>query len=399
MFSSTPPATTLRPGRPEEVGMSTPRLRHVAELGQEWVREGIASSLVLLVARRGRVVLHEAYGHLTPDENSPPTPLDALYPLASVGKVFTATALMVLVEEGRVGLNRPVSTYLPEFQGEGKDRVLVRHLLTHTSGIKDEEVEKYAKEQKGKIPLPPADETIHPLLQEFFALRFGCPLWKPPGEEMSYSPYGFELVGEIVRRVSRAALDRFARARVFQPLGMNDTFSCPVDAPSERRIQRAPDPTYVIDALDEAHEKERLAWGSGGELSTAKDLAIFGQMFLNGGAYGTERVLSPASVKAMTSNQIPGIGARFRDLKFPEASWGLGWSVHGSKTGMCGGLYSPQAFEHWGAGGLYFWVDPVYELVGVYLSTDPVYLHPEVRAAPWRNDLFTDGTTAAILEP
>jgi serine-type D-Ala-D-Ala carboxypeptidase len=392
------PATTLRGASPEEAGMSTSRLRRITELGQELVRGGLATNVVLLIARRGRIVFHEAFGRLTPDEDSKPTPLDALFPLASVGKVFTATALMVLVEEGRVGLNRPVSNYLPDFQGEGKDRVLVRHLLTHTAGIKDEEVEKWATDHKGKVDIPPADGTIHPLHNEYFALRYGCPLWKAPGEEMSYSPYSFELIGEIIRRVSRTSLDRFARARVFQPLGMNDTFPCPVDAPPERRVRRAPDPSVVPDPLDEAHEKERLAWGSGGEISSAKDLAIFGQMFLNGGAYGTERVLSPASVAAMTRNQIPGVGAKFLDLTFPEAAWGLGWSLHGSKTGMCGGLYSPESFEHWGAGGLYFWVDPVYQLIGVYLSTDPVYLHPEVRNAPWRNDLFTDMATAAIVE-
>jgi CubicO group peptidase (beta-lactamase class C family) len=392
------PARTLRRGTPEEAGMSAPRIQHVVELGEQWVREGVATSMVLLVARRGLIVLHEAYGRLTPDADSPPTPLDALFPLASVGKVFTATALMILVEEGRVGLNRPVSGYLPEFQGEGKDRVLVRHLLTHTSGIRDEEVEKYAQENKGKIALPPAEETLHPLENEYLALRYGCPLWKPPGEELSYSPYGFELIGEIVRRVSRTSLDRFDRARIFQPLGMNDTFNCPVDAPPERRVRRAPDPGAAPDPMEEAREKERLVYGSGGELTTARDMAIFGQMFLNGGTYGTERVLSPPSVAAMTRNQIPGVGAKFLDLVFPEASWGLGWSVHGSKTGMCGGLYSPEAFEHWGAGGVYCWIDPVYELIGVYFSSDPVYDHPEIIAIPWRNDLFMDAVTASIIE-
>jgi CubicO group peptidase (beta-lactamase class C family) len=392
-------APTLRLGKPEEVGMSSPRIRHLAEQGEEWVREKVAPAMVLLAARRGRIVLHVAFGYLTPDADSPATPLDGLFPLASITKLFTTTALMVLVEEGRVGLNRPVSGYIPEFQAEGKDRVLVRHLLTHTSGINEEELEKYAKEVQGKIDIPRAEESLHPILQEYLTLRYLCPLWKPPGEEMSYADFNFELAAEIVRRVSRTPLDRFSRARIFQPLGMNDSYYCRVDAPPERRVRRAPVPGAVSEPWAEANEKERLCWGSGGALSTAMDLAVFGQMFLNSGLYGSERVLSPASVAAMTRNQIPGVGAKFVDEVFREASWGLGWSVHGPKTGLCGGLHSAEAFEHWGNGGGYLWIDPATEIVGVYLSSAPVGLSPEIWADHWRTDIFTDAVTAAVVEP
>lgn len=394
------PATTLRRATPEEAGMSTPRIQRLAELAEEWVRERVTPAMVLLVARRGLIVFHEAFGRLTPDADSPATPLDALFRLASVTKVLTATALMVLVEEGRVGLNRPVSGYIPEFRGEGKDRVLVRHLLTHTSGIREEDVEKYAKESQGKIDIPRAEETLHPLMNEYLTLRYGCPLWKPPGVEMSYADLNFDLVGEIVRRVTRMPLDRFARARIFQPLGMNDTYYCRVDAPQERRVRRAPEPGIGPNPMLEALEKDRLCAGSGFALSTAMDMAIFGQMFLNGGAYGAERVLSPASVAAMTRNQIPGVGANFFDEVFAEASWGFGWSVHGSKTGFCGGLYSPQAFEHWGSGGVYCWIDPPSELVGIYLSSAPPTTgSAEDWANNWRHDFFTDAVTAAVMEP
>jgi len=394
-----PEATTLRPGSPEEVGMSVARVQHLGELGEEWVRQGITPTIVMLVARRGRIVLHRAFGRLTQESDAPATPLDALFPLASIGKVFTATAVMTLVEEGRVGLNRPVSGYLPEFRGEGKDKVLVRHLLTHTAGVRDVDVDKFAQENAGKITLPPPEATIHPLEQEYLALRYYCPLWKPPGEEMSYSPYGCELLGELVRRVSGTSLDRFERPRIFLPLGMNSTFNCPVDAPPERRVRRAPDPTVVPDAMDRAHETERLVYGSGGELSSAEDLAIFGQMFLNGGSYGSARVLSPTSVAAMTRNQIPGVPSKFGREVFPESSWGFGWSVHGPKVGECGGLYSPESYEHWGAGGVYFWVDPANEIVGVYLSSLPPGTLEQPWAPGWQNDLFTDAATAAIVDP
>lgn len=307
---------------------------------------------------------------------------------------------MSLVEEGRVGLNRPVVFYIPEFKGEGKDAVLVRHLLTHTSGLREEDIEKYAKERRGKIKMPPADPTIHPVIHELYSRRYGAPLWKPPGTEMSYADFNFDLAGEIVRRVSGTALDKFAESRIFRPLGMVDTHYCRVDAPSNRRVRRPPDPDFPSDPeyepLSAVVDIERVYNGSGLAVSTALDFARFGQMFLNGGAYGTARVLSPVSVAEMTRNQIPGIGARFLDEVFPEAYWGLGWSIHGNKSGGNGGLYSSRSFEHWGAGGTYVWVDPELEIVGVYFSSAPRRLKVLEGLKHLYNDLFTDAVTAAV---
>src|SRR6266568_4225350 len=121
----------LRPGEPEEVGMSARRVRHVGQLAAGWVAQGITSALVILVARRGVVVLHEAFGRLTPDDNAPPVKRDTIYPLASLTKPITATAAMLLVEDGLLGLQRPVSEYLPEFSGEGKHAVMVHHCGSH----------------------------------------------------------------------------------------------------------------------------------------------------------------------------------------------------------------------------------------------------------------------------
>jgi serine-type D-Ala-D-Ala carboxypeptidase len=389
---------TFRPVAAEDVGMSASGIQRVVARAHEWMKEGLAPALALFAARRGGIVLHEAFGRLTPDLSSPPVPLDANFPLASITKLFTATVLMGLVEEGRVGLNRPVSGYIPEFHGEGKDRVLVRHLLTHTSGIGEEDLEKYASERKGKVTVPPTEETLHPLLQEYLTLRYDCPLSKQPGEEMSYADFNFDLLAEIIRRTSRTALDRFAQARLFQPLGMNGTFYCRADAPPERRVRRVEAPASVSDPWSLAMEKEHLAMGSALGVSTARDLGIFGQMFLNGGEYGGARVLSPTSVATMTRNQIPGVGATFLNQKFAEASWGFGWSVHGEKNGSVGGLYSAKAYEHWGNGGAYLWVDPSRELVGVYLSSAPLSSGPEIWEKHWRTDIFADMITAAVVD-
>jgi CubicO group peptidase (beta-lactamase class C family) len=116
--------TQLRPGDPEEVGMSARQVRRVAGLAGGWVRQGITPALVVLAARKGVVVLHEAFGRLRPEADAPPLPLDAIYPLASITKPITATAVMCLVEDGLLGLNSPVQEYLPEFVGEGTDQVM-----------------------------------------------------------------------------------------------------------------------------------------------------------------------------------------------------------------------------------------------------------------------------------
>jgi len=210
----------LRPGEPEAVGMSARRVRHVGQLAAGWVAQGITSALVILVARRGVVVLHEACGRLTPDDDAPPVTRDTIYPLSSITKPITATAAMLLVEDGLLGLQRPVAEYLPEFRGEGKQAVMVHHLLTHTAGLRDDDVNAHAAQKRGVVAIPPPEATQHPGINEYLFLRYDAPLWKPPGVEMFYCSYGYMLLGEIVRRVSGQALADFARTRIFEPLHM-----------------------------------------------------------------------------------------------------------------------------------------------------------------------------------
>jgi CubicO group peptidase (beta-lactamase class C family) len=392
----------LRPGEPEEVGMSARRVRHVGQLAAGWVAQGITSALVILVARRGVVVLHEAFGRLTPDDNAPPVKRDTIYPVASLTKPITATAAMLLVEDGLLGLQRPVSDYLPEFSGEGKQAVMVYHLLTHTSGLRDQDVNAHAAKKRGIVASPPPEATQHPWINEYLFLRYDAPLGKPPGVEMSYCNCGYILLGEIVRRVSGQALADFARERIFQPLGMKDTFYIVPDAVRARIVRRpldAPSAATVATGVPglETRENQELPLAKGGVYSTAMDMAIFGQMFLNRGSYGEVSILSPAAVAEMTRNQIPGVSAQHRGEFFPEASWGFGWSLHGNKRApQYGSLYSPQAFDHIGAGGVYFWVDPVYEIVGVYFQVT-LELIDDIRAKS-RVDLFMNAVTAAVVD-
>ncbi|MHA7964910.1 serine hydrolase domain-containing protein [Paenibacillus sp. CAU 1782] len=359
----------LTAGNPESVYMSHAKIKHARDTAAKWVEEGKLPALAVFAARRGTVVLQEAFGAAAYENDAPPLRLDTLFPLASISKAITATAAMILVEDGKLGLNRSVSYYIPEFVGEGKANVAVHHLLTHTSGMNGETIYAHSQKKKDGVIIPPPSPTQDPDLHEYLYLGYDAPLWKTPGTEMSYCGYGYELLGEIIRRVSGQSLDDFARIRIFEPLGMKDTHYVVPESLQHRVVQRNPDgPDRWAGTLQ--HMVEPSA--SSGAYSTAIDMAIFAQMYLNKGTYGDVRILSKASIETMTRNQIPGIPASWGDMFFTEASWGLGWSIQGNKRDEYGSLCSPQTFSHGGAGGTFLWVDPVREVVGVYFS---VYSH------------------------
>ena len=345
----------LRCGDPENVGMAAPLLRQAAQRAEHWVAEGHTSGLAVLVARRGVIVLHEAFGRLAPESDAPALPRDAIFPIASVSKPITATAVMCLVEDGLIGLNRPVQEYVPEFIGRGKEHVTVRHLLTHTSGLEEDAVRRHAAGKPKPITLPNPADNQHPAIAERLFLGYDAPLSNPPGVKMDYSAYGYELLGEILRRVSGRGLSDVATERIFRPLGMIDTYFIVPESVRGRIARRRSaghvDPTAYAGQY-ETREFEETPGASAGAFSTVEDIAVFGQMFLGRGTLGDVRVLGPASVAAMTTNQIPGLSMDFEDEHFPEASWGLGWSVLGSKQPRRGGsLSSAQTFEHPGSGG------------------------------------------------
>jgi CubicO group peptidase (beta-lactamase class C family) len=384
---------SLNFGTPEEAGMSSTRLRHVAQLAQGWVEHGPLHALVTLVARHGIVVMHEAYGTLGPEPDASPVVPDSIFQLASVTKPIVATAIMILVENGLLGLYRPVVDYLPEFAGEGKSAVTVFHLLTHTSGLREEEMETYVTAQFAAKGVPAPDlqrgEVSH---NEYLSWRYGAPLWKGPGVEMAYLDYGYELLADIVQRVSGELLTDFLRERIFRPLSMSDTSLIVTDA-IRPRIVRASADDQPPDGIGYPALVE-TPWGSASAVGTALDLARFGQMFLDRGGSGDARVLSPASVAQMTRNQIPGISSQFFTEFFSEASWGLGWSVEDNKRYL-GSLYSAETFSHLGSGGICLWIDPVYDLIGVYLSSEHQRAHS---LSGWPLDLFMNATMAAVLD-
>ncbi|MEE9280693.1 MAG: serine hydrolase domain-containing protein [Myxococcota bacterium] len=393
----------LRVGSAEAVGMLPERIELARNRAAEWVKSGHTPSLVILVARRGVIVLHEAFGKLVPEDDSPPLERDSIFPVSSVTKPITATLVMSLVEDGLLGLNRPVRDYIPEVCGEGTEEVLVHHLLTHTSGYNDEALDEFGlKRWNEGIEFPHCDSTQHPMIHELLTLFYPAPLWKPPGEEMSYSNQNYRLLGEIVRRITGRSLDDFARERLFSGLGMSDTSFVVPEAARARVVKRPADAPFApfvnryVRGIDSDHSLG-MPSAEGGACTTAKDLGVFGQMFLNGGTYGGARILSTAAVSEMTRNQIPGIGTQFFGATYhKEASWGFGWQVQSNEKWRywSGSLLSLGTYQHGGAGGTCLWVDPVNEIVGVYLSV--VLEVTEDEEQLWNLDLFQNLVTSAV---
>jgi serine-type D-Ala-D-Ala carboxypeptidase len=382
--------------------MSSARLAHVAQLAASWVAQGMTPALVVLVARHGLIVLHEAFGRLDV-ESDEPLSRDAIFPLGSITKAITSTAATALVEDGILGLNRPVTEYLPELVGAGKEAIMVHHLMTHTSGFRDEDVVEHIarKRRAGEIPTP--DNSASPLAEMYNVFPFvqqleaanDLPLWKRPGTEMSYCQYGYALLEQIVERVSGKRVADLARERIFEPLGMADTSYGLPEHLRHRAVRRRLE--FGWGAIG-TREFEATTWSFASAFSTAADMATFGQLFLNHGGYGEHRVLSPATVALLTRNQIAGIPAVYRDEFFPEASWSLAWDVRGDKNALRdGSLLSSETFEHGGAGGVCLCIDPVNDIILAYLSVQ-VHQGQRIGSPMWRGDLFANATIAAIEE-
>ncbi len=350
----------LQFGTEQQAGIHPGTAEKLDRLACRWIDTGFTTSVAYLAAHRGVIFAYGAKGLRVPGD--PPELLqpDTIFPIASITKVLTGIAIFLLTEEGLVSPTRPVQEFIPEFKGDGKNQVLIHHLLTHTSGIRDEDLWNQIKPDFESTQIPEEYARLHPHLGKYFYMGCSAPLWKAPGEEMSYSGFGIGIAGEIVVRVSGMSLDAFFRERIFGPLAMKDSYLSVPDELDGRIIVYPENAIFKsLNGLD--HRKNQSA--SGGAYSTAYDLALMGQMFLDKGMHNDRRFLSRASVDAMTRNQTKGIISHYGDKVFKESGWGLPFGLSLDKTDETGTLRSPQAFSHGGAGCTMLFIDPVYEVV------------------------------------
>ena len=322
--------------------------RKTLELGA--AKHAFAGS-VALVARHGRVALYSAGGFamLFPRRDRMET--GTLFDLASVTKVVaTATSIMILVEQRKLGLNQRIADILPGFTKSPKRKIRIRHLLSHTSGLPAWS-DFYTRHTKQKGIINEISESIE--------------LVSKPGTKATYSDLGFMVLGAIVQQAGGYALDRFSQANIFKPLGMRHTCFNP---PPSQSIAATEFSNWRFQLIrgkvhDENAAATRGVSGHAGLFSTARDLAVFCQMMLNAGIYDGTRILSEKSVKQMTTNQTLEFGSYF----------GLGWWMKTPGTPNVGDRISHAAFGHNGYTGTSIWIDPEYDLSIVLLTNR---IHP-----------------------
>ena len=348
-------AIRLRKGLPEEVGMDSRRLRRVDTLLYQAIADSAFPGAALAIGRAGVLVKSQGYGYLTYNSDIPVTP-QTLFDLASLTKVVgTTTAVMKLYEEGKIRLDDPVSNYLPEFGTRGKTQITIKHLLTHTGGL------------RAFVPFHRKGITTAEGVLQFI---YQDTLQYTPGTQMIYSDFDMILLGKIVEKVTGMDLDTYLRKTFFEPLGMYHT--------GFRPLGKLPlDSTRIAPTEIDSVFRKKLVWGEvhdetawilggiaghAGLFSTAEDLAIFAQMLLNGGTYGGKQFLKPETIRLFTTPVEPAHHTR-----------ALGWDTRSpSGYSSAGHFFGPRSFGHTGFTGTSIWIDPDQKLF-VILLTNRVY--------------------------
>lgn len=388
-------ATGLVEAPAADAGMSDERLDRIAATTRRYVDEGKLAGVVTLVARDGRIVHFEAVGQRGADDDRPMTK-DALFRIYSMSKPITAVAAMMLYEEGKFALSDPVEKFVPELAGldvlvdgelvPAERTMTMRHLLTHTTGL------SYGFNPRGN-PVDAKYGEVQPFagkdLDEF-AERLGTlPLMFEPGERWHYS-VAVDVTGLVVQRLSGLSFDAFLKERLFDPLGMDDTF---FNVPAEKLDRLLPNHRWngeeeKLVQIEAPYEETQLFSGGGGLVSSTMDYLRFSEMVRRGGELDGVRILSPKTVEFMTANHLPStvtgggsgenplLGAETRGFGF-----GLGFGVNTNPVGT-GVLGSLGEYSWGGAAGTVFWVDPVEEMVVVgmiQLMGSPWPLRQELR--------------------
>jgi CubicO group peptidase (beta-lactamase class C family) len=364
--------------RPQRAGLSPDRLERIDAVMQQYVDEQRIPGVVTLVAREGRIVYHKAFGMADIEAERPMT-TDNLFRIASMSKPITATAVMILYEQGKFLLNDPVSKYIPEFANPqvlvwavdgtttrepARQEITIRHLLNHTSGITydDSPLGPLYKEAGIATGLGPTDQTIEQVIKKLAKL----PLISHPGEEMHYG-LSMDVLGYFVEVISGRDFNTFCQEEIFTPLKMTSTYFV---VPEEQLAKVAR--MYRLTATGELREdadpafltSQKFFSGGAGLVSTAADYCRFAQMILNGGQLDGVHILGRKTVELMTSNSGGELYAPFRYNTGDKMGYGFGIR---SERGQFDELESLGMYGWDGAFFTRFWIDPTEDLVAVFM--------------------------------
>jgi CubicO group peptidase (beta-lactamase class C family) len=396
-----PPSFRLHRASPKSGGFIAHRLNRIDRLLQDYVDKGWIAGASALVARNGVIVYHKATGY---DDLSRKTPAgkDNIFRIASQTKAVTSVAVMILYEEGKFLLDDPVSNFLPEFKNpkviekfndadttfttvKAKREITIRDLLTHTSGLGYPDIgtkSMNALYAKANITsgIDADSVTLGPMMKKLAAL----PLFHQPGERFTYG-LNIDVLGYLVEVVSGMTLDTFFHKRIFEPLGMNDTyFYLPKNKHSRlwslssedslKHLVSAADKSSVVSGRNPDYPNTAGTYFSGGSgvCSTPYDFAIFMQMIMNGGEYNGRRILSRSTVRIMTSNQIGDLS-----LGNGYAKFGLGFAI----VTDAGSAKLPVSAGIWYWSGIFgssFWIDPREHIVAQLVIQQYPFRHGEI---------------------
>ncbi len=370
---------------PEDVGMSSERLRHVVNTVQEWADNDEIVGAVMLVIRHDTLVLHEAVGW-NDRENNIPMEVGNIVQMRSMMKPLTGTAVLMLMEEGRLLLYDRVSQHLPSFAADNprSEEITIYQLLTHTSGLP-------GSDMLGEfVSLPGGRSTS---LREYVDAVGRQGPYVEPGTERHYSDRNAAVLGAVIEAISGMPAEEFIQQRILDPLQMDDSFFDHTRPDNQRRSRVAAAYRSEPGNWNKVFENSDLPLArflrpSWGLLSTAMDYAKFMSMMLHGGQFGTRQLLSPATVKLATSPHSEYV----YDAASLRERWnfyGLFWSVSSDKYRLIPGLTPSGSFGHSGGQGTYAGADPQQDLIFIYLTQSRGH------QTRWR---FAELVHAAIVE-
>jgi CubicO group peptidase (beta-lactamase class C family) len=386
-------AASLPSSKPEDVGLSSERLQRIHAMVQRHMDAGEITGAVTLVARKGQVVYREAQGVMDLETKKPMT-RESVFRMASMTKPVIGTSIMMMLEEGKLQLGDPVSKYIPEFKGmkvgvmqeagrgpavppkfytvPAEHDITIKDLLTHTSGLSSGPM---GQSEVAKIRRKPTET-----LADYIPRLGSTPLEFQPGTRWMYSPSdGFDVLARIVEITSGMPLDRFLKTRIFDPLDMPNTRHYPTDAqmPLLVTAYQKTDQGLVKNENSLSMSSKVYFAGGGGLVSTIDDYSHFAQMLANGGELNGQRLLSPRTVKLMSSVHIPST------LPGRVTGEGYGLSVRVMQDAVAGNhRVSDGTFGWSGAYGTHFWIDPKEEIVAVLMIQTPIReMRPEFENA------------------
>jgi CubicO group peptidase (beta-lactamase class C family) len=390
---------TLQPGNPVTEKFSPERLQRIDKLIKQYADSGWVVGADAFIARNGKIVYNKAFG-MADAEKKIPMQTDAIFRIASQTKAITSVAVMMLFEEGKFLLDDPISKYIPSFAHPkvlaefnpkdssyttiaAKREVTIRDLITHTSGV------DYAQIGSNSMKAIYAKNKIYAgfvydklLLADAINKLGTLPLAHQPGERFTYG-LNIDVLGYLVEKVSGKSLDQFLKERIFQPLGMNDTYFylppakysrlTPVYTPDKlQHLVKSSETTFPGVNFDYPLTNGTYFAGGAGLSSTVKDYATFLQMMLNNGEYNGHRLLSRHTVEIMTMNQIGSLNFNLERNKF-----GLGFEIT-TKDGQAKLGQTEGSFSWGGFYGTIYWADPKERMVCLLFVQEWPYPHGEL---------------------